>query len=119
MLVSRMGNLAASDLTGNKWIFDLDQEPFSEFAIVGERAPDAGYRSLEFNSFFDAISCFRHDTQPLGCIITGDWNKRNSTVANRQTLVRMSLSIPGQRPFPPASQSCSYCVPSQPLRQEF
>src|SRR5690242_17955339 len=56
VLVSGIGHVAGGNLSCDKWPVELDAKPFPEFTIVGESAPDAGNRSVEFDAFFNAVS---------------------------------------------------------------
>ncbi len=50
-----MKDESARGLAGNEGRLQGDAEPFAEFAVVGERAPDAGDGGFEFDLLFNAV----------------------------------------------------------------
>src|SRR5262245_19996569 len=63
MLIARIGDLAARQPAHLEGRLELDAKPGSELTVVGQRAPYARDRRLEFNPFFDPIC----HAQPPGC----------------------------------------------------
>jgi hypothetical protein len=55
MLVSRMRDLSAANLARHERAVEPDAEPHAELAMIGQRPPDTGDRSLEFDGLFDAV----------------------------------------------------------------
>src|SRR5262245_38427530 len=63
VLVPRMRDLPARNLSRDEWVFEPNAEPLAELAVVGQRSPDAGNGRFEVDIFFDTIS----HAQPPGC----------------------------------------------------
>src|SRR5262249_29527844 len=64
VLVARIGDVPTRHLSGHERPFEPDAEPRPELLVIGQRAPDAGHRSLEIDSLLDAIG----HSQPPGCV---------------------------------------------------
>src|SRR5580698_489705 len=55
MFITRMSDLAAGGLTRHKRTIELHTKPLAKFPIVGQGAPNAGYRRLQLNSLFNTV----------------------------------------------------------------
>src|SRR5690606_16534457 len=64
VLMTGVRNVAAGFPAGSERGFEFDPEPFAEFAMVGERAPDTGNRRGQFHAFFDPVV----HVPPHGCV---------------------------------------------------
>ena len=56
MLEAGMGDAAAGDLAGGERRFEAYAEPLAELFVVGQRPPDPGDRSVQFDLFVNTIS---------------------------------------------------------------
>jgi hypothetical protein len=56
VLVAGVGDLATGDLAWEEGAFQANFEPFAEFTVVGEGAPDAGDAGFELQVFLDPVS---------------------------------------------------------------
>src|SRR5208282_3274847 len=55
MLIARMSNLAARDLTRYKRAVQLYAKPLAKLAVIRQRTPDPRNRRFEFNTLFNAV----------------------------------------------------------------
>src|SRR5580658_4800315 len=55
VLVSRVGDVAGGGLARDERAVQLDAKPRAEFAMIGQRAPDARNGRLEFDALFDSV----------------------------------------------------------------
>src|SRR6266540_684291 len=79
VLVTRIGDLSARNLSRHKWVFEPDSKPRAELVMVGQRTPDARDRRLELDGFLDAIA----HAQPTGCPLPYTGPRRCATVLLR------------------------------------
>jgi hypothetical protein len=78
VLIARMGNLAAHDLTGHKRAVQLHTEPLAELAVIRQGPPDARNWRFEFNTLLDSIVIIM---QPQNCILARPDRNGNHLVA--------------------------------------
>jgi hypothetical protein len=66
VLVPGICDLTARNLSRDEWAFKPNAEPHAKLLVVGQRSPDAGDRSFEFDSLFARWSAELVQTQPGG-----------------------------------------------------
>src|SRR5580698_4843874 len=77
VLIARIRNLAARNLTRHKRSVQLHPKPFAKLAVIGERAPDSRNRRLELDALLN-LNTIIHHRQPPGCILYGPGTKKQS-----------------------------------------
>lgn len=66
VFVTGIGDTATPDLACLERPVELHTEPLAEFAIIGERLPDAGDGGVNLNSLFDAVGFHRRSDAGTG-----------------------------------------------------
>src|ERR1700739_225747 len=110
VLIAGVGDVAAGNFAGHEWAVEFHAEPLAEFAVVGEGTPDAGDRSFEFDTLFDAVI---FHMQPPGCILMRYWRKSNLVVAYCQRLRGILARTADPSAFGPQDDSVNLLTASE------